>query len=102
MDVWAPQKVKLVDFTFGHMEQFVDLWARMQNIVLLEDMEDVIPNGSYSAVSAYKAQFYGVIGSDMKKMCKLMEQHEWQVQNANSMVWDSRSVAYQKNPIKKW
>ena len=76
------------NFTFGHVEQFVDLWTRIQNIVLLEDVEDVIrwnltPNGSYSAASAYKAQFFGAISSDMKVMVWKV----WAPPNVKLFTW---------------
>ena len=72
-DSWIA-KIKLDDnFSFAHVEQFVDVRLKLRNVHLNEEMEDSIvcdpsPNGEYSAASAYKAQFMGAISNDMKKM----------------------------------
>lgn len=61
------------EFSFAHVEQFVDLWIKLQEVNLIEEAEDDITwnlstNGMYSASSAYKAQFLGMMPSDMKSL----------------------------------
>ena len=58
--------------SIAHIEQFADLWEKLSTVVLEEDMEDSITwkftkDGIYSASSAYKAQFEGLISSDLVK-----------------------------------
>jgi hypothetical protein len=50
------------DVTFAHLEQFIDLWTKLNGYNFDEDVEDSISwtlteDGHYTAASAYKAQF---------------------------------------------
>ena len=61
------------NFTFDHVAQFVDLWILLQDVNLDHDVDDEITwrltaNGQYTAASAYKAQFFGAISTNMKRM----------------------------------
>ena len=56
--------------TIDHVQQFANLWEKVAQVTLAEDMEDSIiwkftKDGSYSASSAYKAQFEGLTTSAM-------------------------------------
>lgn len=56
--------------TLTHVQQFADLWEKISTVTLAEDVEDSIiwkftKDGKYSASSTYKAQFEGLISSDM-------------------------------------
>ena len=56
--------------TLDHVQQFAHLWEKVAQVTLAEDMEDSIiwkftKDGSYSASSAYKAQFEGLTTSAM-------------------------------------
>ena len=58
--------------SLAHIEQFADLWENLSTVALEEDVEDSIilkftKDGIYSASSAYKAQFEGLISSDLVK-----------------------------------
>jgi hypothetical protein len=60
------------DFTIAHLEQFVDLWIKVHDYVLHDDMDDSISwtltdDGQYSAASAYKAQFFGATASNFRR-----------------------------------
>jgi hypothetical protein len=55
------------------LSQFVQLWALIQNVHLDEHVEDEIAwkltgNEQYSAASAYKLQFLGLVESCMYKL----------------------------------
>ena len=61
------------EFSINHVRQFIDLWVKLQNVNLQDNIEDTIvwnlsANGEYSAKSAYKAQFFGSYSSDMKTL----------------------------------
>jgi hypothetical protein len=54
----------------AHISQFVELWALVRNVQLREEKEynitwNLMDNGQYSASSAYAAQFFGLVYSDM-------------------------------------
>jgi hypothetical protein len=57
-------------FEWEHLSQFLDLWVLISNVLLHEEVDDEISwklteNGQYTAASAYKAQFLGLVHSDM-------------------------------------
>jgi hypothetical protein len=57
-------------FDWEHLSQFVDLWVLVNNMLLNDAGDDEIvwklpENGQYTAASAYKAQFLGLVHSDM-------------------------------------
>ena len=56
--------------TIAHVHQFAQLWEKISTVTLNNDIEDSIvwkftKDGTYSASSAYKAQFEGLTSSDM-------------------------------------
>jgi hypothetical protein len=58
------------DFSMDHFNQFLELWILLSNTHLNNLVEDditwrLIPNGQYSAKSAYEVQFLGLIKSPM-------------------------------------
>ena len=55
-----------------HIAQFAALWERLTHIQLNPDMQDSITwkftaDGHYSAASAYRAQFIGLVDTDMNQ-----------------------------------
>jgi hypothetical protein len=59
--------------SIDHLTQFVQLWANIHMVHLREDVEDDITwkltvNGQYSAASAYKLQFFGLVESSFIKI----------------------------------
>jgi hypothetical protein len=60
-------------FNYEHVVQCVKLWTKLERVHLAEDIEDGITwtlsaNGQYSLASAYKAQFFGAISTNMNTM----------------------------------
>ena len=52
------------NFTLGQVEQFIELWTKIQNIVLLKDMEDAIrwnltPMGAFRRLRSIRPNFWG-------------------------------------------
>jgi hypothetical protein len=71
-DAWITMIHIAGDFTITHMEQFVDIWVKLQHYYFDEDLEDTISwmltdDGQYTAVSVYKAQFFAATASDKKR-----------------------------------
>lgn len=71
-NAWAHKINPATLLTVRHIVQFVDLWIHLGQVQLLEEVEDDIiwkflPNGEYSAASAYKAQFLGSTLTTMNK-----------------------------------
>ncbi|XP_010239490.1 uncharacterized protein LOC104581310 [Brachypodium distachyon] len=69
---WATD-LNLASFTPTHIREFIDLWIRLQNRVLLPDTPDSIvwtltPNGIYSTSSAYKAQFFSATACNFHRL----------------------------------
>jgi hypothetical protein len=72
-DEWIRKLSGEATLSIEHLTQFVQLWALIQNVHLDEHVEDDIVwkltgNGQYSAASAYKLQFFGLIESSMYKL----------------------------------
>jgi hypothetical protein len=72
-DEWITKLSGEATLSLQHLTQFVQLWALIQNVHLVEHVEDDIVwkltgNGQYSAASAYKLQFFGPIESSMYKL----------------------------------
>jgi hypothetical protein len=69
-DAWV-FKVNLENnFTMDHVNQFIELRILFQGVNLEENVEDtsswkLTNNGQYSAASAYKLQFLGLVHSSM-------------------------------------
>jgi hypothetical protein len=84
-DAWV-NKINLeAAFSWAHLVQFVDLWTLINNIHLVENVEDSIvwkltESGLYSAASAYKLQFLGIVLS-----------------NLNTLVWKAWATPKAKN-----
>jgi hypothetical protein len=82
-------KIKLDGhITMEHLTQFVYLWALLSNIHLEEAVEDTIvwkitENGLYSAASAYKLQFFGMVLSDMNVLVWKV----WATPKAKNHAW---------------
>jgi hypothetical protein len=59
--------------SLDHLSQFVLLWALIQRVHIVENVDDDISwkltaNGQYSAASAYKLQFFGLVESNMNNI----------------------------------
>jgi hypothetical protein len=72
-DEWITKLSGEATLSLQHLTQFVQLWALIQNVNLVEHTEDDIVwkltgNGQYSAASAYKLQFFGLIESSLHKL----------------------------------
>lgn len=67
-------KIKLSNnFSIAHFHQFLQLWSSIRGFQLQHDMEDEIvwkhtDSGHYSAASAYKAQFHGMLRSPLEQV----------------------------------
>jgi hypothetical protein len=62
-DEWITKLSDAVTISKDHPAQFVQFWALIQRVHLVEGAEDNITwkltaNGQYSAASAYKLQFF--------------------------------------------
>jgi hypothetical protein len=72
-DEWI-KKLSVEETLFiEHLTQFVQLWALIQNVHLNANEEDDIKwkltrNGQYSAASAYKLQFFGLMESNINTL----------------------------------
>ena len=56
-----------------HLTEFVNLWEKISTVHLNHDMADSISwkitnDGIYSASSAYKAQFLGLVDANMQQL----------------------------------
>jgi hypothetical protein len=72
-DEWIKKLSAEATISIEHLTQFVQLWSLIQNVHLVEEVEDDIRlkltgNGQYSAASAYKLQFLGLIESPINKI----------------------------------
>jgi hypothetical protein len=72
-DEWIKKLTVEATISIEHLTQFVQLWALIQNVQLNKDVEDDIRwkltgNGQYSAASAYKLQFFGLIETPINKV----------------------------------
>ena len=72
-DAWINQINTSDGVTLAHIQQFVALWTSLQQVHLDEDVPDTITwtmssTRSYTASSAYHAQFIGTTSSNMKKI----------------------------------
>jgi hypothetical protein len=72
-EAWIRKLRNDATISLEHLTQFVHLWALINTIHLHDDVEDDISwkltaNGQYSAASAYKMQFLGLIESSMYKI----------------------------------
>ena len=72
-DAWLFKMKISTNLTMDHIEQIVNIWALSHAIHLVYNTEDDITwkhttFGHYSAASAYKAQFLGLVLSPMDKM----------------------------------
>jgi hypothetical protein len=70
---WVAKIEGTTEFNYDNVVQFVKLWTKIDRVHLYEDIEDNISwtltaNGQYSAASAYKAQFFGAISTNMNTM----------------------------------
>jgi hypothetical protein len=75
-------------FNYEHVVQFVNLWTKIQIIHLAEEFEDDISwtltaDGQYSAASAYKAQIFGAISTNMNTMVWKV----WTPPKTKSLAW---------------
>ena len=71
-EAWISQINTTGGLTLPHIQQFVALWTRLQDVHLNEATPDTITwtmssSGIYSASSAYHAQFLGSISTNMKR-----------------------------------
>jgi hypothetical protein len=69
-DEWIAKLSDATTISIDHLAQFVKLWALIQMVHLTEGVEDDITwkltvNGQYSAASAYKLQFFGLLESSL-------------------------------------
>jgi hypothetical protein len=67
---WIRKLSVKATLSIEHLPQFVQLWALIQNVQLIVDVEDDIKwkltgNGKYSAPSAYKLQFFILVKPNM-------------------------------------
>jgi hypothetical protein len=72
-DEWIKKLSVEATISIEHLTQFVQLWALIQNVHLIEDVEDGIRwkltgNGKYYAASAYKLQYFSLIESPINKV----------------------------------
>jgi hypothetical protein len=70
---WITKLWNEVTLSIVHLTQFVQLWALIQRVRLHAEVDDefawkLTANGQYSAESAYKLQFFGLIDSPMYKL----------------------------------
>jgi hypothetical protein len=67
-------KIKMdANLTTQHIREYIELWVALREVHLHEDTQDTIvwnltTNGEYTSASAYKAQFFGAISSNMNKL----------------------------------
>jgi hypothetical protein len=84
-EAWV-QKINIEGpVTSNHLLQFMDLWVLINNVQLEVDVEDTIvwkftESGTYSASSAYKLQFLGLVLS-----------------NINTLIWKAWATPKAKN-----
>jgi hypothetical protein len=72
-NAWISRLSVEATISIEHLVQFVQLWVIIQHVHLNLDEEDDITwkltsNGQYSAASAYKMQFFGLIDSSLYNM----------------------------------
>jgi hypothetical protein len=70
---WITKLSTEVTISIEHLTQFVQLWVLTRDVQLNDEVEDNITwkltnNGEYSAASAYKLQFFGLIESSFYKI----------------------------------
>ena len=72
-DAWILRISLPTTIIVSHIAQFLDLWRLLRNFHLDELAEDEITwkhngDGHYSAASAYKAKFIGMVSSPFRKI----------------------------------
>jgi hypothetical protein len=71
-NAWVGKIILDENFTIDHLFQFINLWAKLQEVHLIEEIEDTISwrltsNGQYSVKSVYDLQFFGSTTSNLYK-----------------------------------
>ena len=70
---WVSQVKTSQGMTVDHLHEFVNLWEKLSHVQIIPDMPESIiwkltKDGHYSAATAYSAQFFGLVDSDLTQI----------------------------------
>jgi hypothetical protein len=87
-DEWINKLAIDATSSIDHLAQFVQLWVSIQRVPLRAEVEDDISwkltgNGQYSAASAYKLQFLGLVESSLNSLVWKV----WATPKAKNHAW---------------